>query len=183
MSNRSLGLIETKGLTAGIEAADAALKSANVSLVGYEVKKMGGLVTIKVEGDVGAVQAAIQAAGTAAGRLTDYFSAHVIPRPSKELEKLVRTPDTVGHSPVKPAMKTQPSTKPAKQEEARPPEEPVKKEEARPPEEPVKQEEARPPEEPVKKEKPSRRRNRLRKKKPGRRRDRLERRSRAPESR
>jgi len=137
MSNRSLGLIETKGLTAGIEAADAALKSANVSLVGYEVKKMGGLVTIKVEGDVGAVQAAIQAAGTAAGRLTDYFSAHVIPRPSKELEKLVRTPDTVGHSPVKPAMKTQPSTKPAKQEEARPPEEPAKQK-ATPAREPVK---------------------------------------------
>ena len=62
MQQKSLGLIETQGLAAGIEAADAAVKSANVELVGYELTKGGGWTTIKILGDVGAVKAAVDAA-------------------------------------------------------------------------------------------------------------------------
>ena len=61
--NKSLGLIETEGLAAGIEAADAAVKSANVELIGYELTKGGGWTTVKIQGDVGAVKAAVDAAG------------------------------------------------------------------------------------------------------------------------
>ncbi|PWC19028.1 BMC domain-containing protein [Brenneria corticis] len=66
MAKQSLGLIETVGLVAAIEAADAAVKSANVNLVGYELAKGGGMVTVKLEGEVGAVNAAISAASHAA---------------------------------------------------------------------------------------------------------------------
>ena len=58
MSGKSLGLIETVGMSAAVEAADAAMKSANVSLVGYELTKGGGMVTVKLEGEVGAINAA-----------------------------------------------------------------------------------------------------------------------------
>ncbi len=76
----ALGMIETNGLTAAIEAADAMLKSADVSLVGQE--KIGaGLVTVFVQGDVGAVKAAVEAGQTAAMRIGEVVSAHVIPRP------------------------------------------------------------------------------------------------------
>lgn len=76
----ALGMIETNGLTAAIEAADAMLKSADVSLVGQE--KIGaGLVTVFVQGDVGAVKAAVEAGQTAAARIGEVVSAHVIPRP------------------------------------------------------------------------------------------------------
>lgn len=78
--NSALGMIETNGLTAAIEAADAMLKSADVSLVGQE--KIGaGLVTVFVQGDVGAVKAAVEAGQTAAMRIGEVVSAHVIPRP------------------------------------------------------------------------------------------------------
>ena len=62
MSGKSLGLIETVGMSAAVEAADAAMKSANVSLVGYELTKGGGMVTVKLEGEVGAINAAVAAA-------------------------------------------------------------------------------------------------------------------------
>lgn len=76
----ALGMIETNGLTASIEAADAMLKSADVTLVGQE--KIGaGLVTVFVQGDVGAVKAAVEAGQTAAMRIGEVVSAHVIPRP------------------------------------------------------------------------------------------------------
>lgn len=76
----ALGMIETNGLTASIEAADAMLKSADVSLVGQE--KIGaGLVTVFVQGDVGAVKAAVEAGQTAASRIGEVVSALVIPRP------------------------------------------------------------------------------------------------------
>lgn len=78
--NSALGMIETNGLTAAIQAADAMLKSADVSLVGQD--KIGaGLVTVFVQGDVGAVKAAVEAGQTAAMRIGEVVSAHVIPRP------------------------------------------------------------------------------------------------------
>lgn len=78
--NAALGMIETNGLTPAIQAADAMLKSADVSLVGQE--KIGaGLVTVFVQGDVGAVKAAVEAGQTAAMRIGEVVSAHVIPRP------------------------------------------------------------------------------------------------------
>ena len=58
MSGQSLGLIETVGMAAAVEAADAAMKSANVNLVGYELTKGGGMVTVKLEGEIGAINAA-----------------------------------------------------------------------------------------------------------------------------
>lgn len=69
MAKQSLGLIETVGLAAAVEAADAAVKSANVNLVGYELTKGGGMVTVKLEGEVGAVNAAIAAASVAAAKV------------------------------------------------------------------------------------------------------------------
>ena len=84
---KALGLIETRGLVASIEAADAMVKCANVELIG-RVQVGGGLVTVMVEGDVGAVKAAIDAGSIAAQRLGELISVHVIPRPSPEIEKI-----------------------------------------------------------------------------------------------
>ena len=80
----ALGLIETKGLVGAIEAADAMCKAANVSLEGYQ--KIGsGLVTVMVRGDVGAVKAAVDAGTSAAERVGEVVSTHVIPRPHKDV--------------------------------------------------------------------------------------------------
>ena len=76
----ALGLIETKGLVGAIEAADAMVKAANVRLVGRE-QIGGGLVTVMVRGDVGAVKAATDAGAAAAGKIGEIVSVHVIPRP------------------------------------------------------------------------------------------------------
>lgn len=76
----ALGLIETKGLVPAIEAADAMVKAANVHLVAYE-KIGGGLVTVAVRGDVGAVRAAVEAGSAAASRVGEVVSTHIIPRP------------------------------------------------------------------------------------------------------
>lgn len=102
MSQKSLGLIETYGLLAGVEAADAAVKSANVELVGYELSKGSGMTTIKVEGDVGAVKAAIQAAQVAAEKVGKVAAVRVIARPAAGIEMLVRNGDTVGYQPPMP---------------------------------------------------------------------------------
>lgn len=102
MSQKSLGLIETYGLLAGVEAADAAVKSANVELVGYELSKGSGMTTIKVEGDVGAVNAAIQAARVAAEKVGRVAAVRVIARPAAGIEMLVRNRDTVGYQPPEP---------------------------------------------------------------------------------
>lgn len=84
----ALGMIETKGLVAAIEAADAMTKSANVTLVGYE--KIGsGLVTVLVRGDVGAVKAAVDAGAVAAEHVGEIVSQHVIPRPHSDVEKIL----------------------------------------------------------------------------------------------
>lgn len=90
MSGNALGLIETKGLVAAIEAADAMTKSANVELIGYE--KIGsGLVTVMVRGDVGAVKAAVDAGAAAGGRVGEVISVHVIPRPHMDTERVLPT--------------------------------------------------------------------------------------------
>lgn len=84
----ALGMIETRGLTASIEAADAMTKAANVTLVGTE--KIGsGLVSVIVRGDVGAVKAATEAGAQAASRLGELVAVHVIPRPHQDVEKIL----------------------------------------------------------------------------------------------
>ena len=88
MSMEALGMVETRGLVAAIEAADAMVKAANVTLIGSE--KIGsGLVSIHVRGDVGAVKAAVEAGGAAASRLGEVIATHVIPRPHPDVEKLL----------------------------------------------------------------------------------------------
>ncbi|WNF39010.1 BMC domain-containing protein [Bacillaceae bacterium IKA-2] len=88
MMNESIGIIETKGLTAAIEAADAMLKAANVEIVGSE--KIGsGLVSVIVKGDVGAVKAATEVGAEAAARVGEVVAVHVIPRPHGDIEKLL----------------------------------------------------------------------------------------------
>lgn len=90
MQQEALGMIETKGLVAAIEAADTMVKSANVTLIGYE--KIGsGLVTVMVRGDVGAVKAATDAGSAAATKVGELVSIHVIPRPHTEVEKILPT--------------------------------------------------------------------------------------------
>ena len=84
---QALGMIETKGLVASIEAADAMVKAANVTLIGKE-HVGGGLVTVMVRGDVGAVKAATDA-GAAAARLGELVATHVIPRPHTDVEKIL----------------------------------------------------------------------------------------------
>jgi len=84
----ALGMIETRGLIASIEAADAMVKAANVHLVG-KVHVGGGIVTVFVRGDVGAVKAATDAGAAAAQRVGELISVHVIPRPHAELESIL----------------------------------------------------------------------------------------------
>lgn len=97
MAQLSLGLIETVGLAAAIEAADAAVKSANVALVGYELTKGDGMAVVKVEGEVGAVNAAIAAAAAAAAKVgRGVYATRVIPRPASGLSPLVANASTVG---------------------------------------------------------------------------------------
>ena len=88
MSYEALGMIETRGLTAAIEAADAMTKAAEVTLIGTE--KIGsGLVTVMVRGDVGAVKSAVEAGSSAAGRLGELVATHVIPRPHADVEMIL----------------------------------------------------------------------------------------------
>ncbi|MBS5988097.1 ethanolamine utilization microcompartment protein EutM [Anaerococcus hydrogenalis] len=84
----ALGMIETKGLVGSIEAADAMVKAANVTLMGKE-NIGGGLVTVLVRGDVGAVKAATDAGAAAAQRVGELISVHVIPRPHTEVETIL----------------------------------------------------------------------------------------------
>lgn len=99
---KALGMIETKGMVAAIEAADAMVKAANVELVGRE-RVGAGLITIKVFGDVGAVKAAVEAGAAACKRVGEMVSVHVIPRP---------------HSQVKETLISKPSPKPAPKKKA-----------------------------------------------------------------
>ena len=88
MAMEALGMVETRGLVAAIEAADAMVKAANVSLVGTE--KIGsGLVSVMIRGDVGAVKAATEAGKDAAARLGEIVAVHVIPRPHGDVETIL----------------------------------------------------------------------------------------------
>ena len=88
MALEALGMVETRGLVAAIEAADAMVKAANVTLIGTE--KIGsGLVSVMVRGDVGAVNAATEAGGAAAAKLGEVVAIHVIPRPHADVEKIL----------------------------------------------------------------------------------------------
>jgi len=88
MAQEALGMVETRGLVAAIEAADAMLKAANVTLVGTE--KIGsGLVSVMVRGDVGAVKAAVESGASSARKLGEVVAVHVIPRPHTDVEKIL----------------------------------------------------------------------------------------------
>ena len=88
MEKQALGMVETKGLVGSIEAADAMVKAANVHLIG-KVHVGGGLVTVMVRGDGGAVKAAVEAGGAAAKRVGELVSVHVIPRPHEDVEAIL----------------------------------------------------------------------------------------------
>lgn len=124
---QALGTIEVVGLAAGIEAADVACKAANVELVGYELAKGGGYVTIKVLGQVGAVTAAIDAAAMAAARISRVVSKLVIPRPSDQIEAMVFNRATVGYRAPEPPRPVDPAgvAPPVAEPEAAPTPEPV----------------------------------------------------------
>ena len=88
MAQEALGMVETRGLVAAVEAADAMVKAAEVSLIGTE--KIGsGLVSVVVRGDVGAVKAATEVGGNAAAKLGELVAVHVIPRPHGDVEKIL----------------------------------------------------------------------------------------------
>jgi ethanolamine utilization protein EutM len=84
----ALGLVETRGLVGAVEAADAMVKAANVTVVGYRTLR-NGQVTVMVRGDVGAVKAATDAAAVSASKVGELYSVHVIPRPHGETEDVV----------------------------------------------------------------------------------------------
>jgi ethanolamine utilization protein EutM len=87
-SKEALGMIETRGLVGSIEAADAMVKAAKVSLIGKEFIG-GGYVTVMVRGDVGAVKAAVEAGAVAAKKVGELVSVHVIPRPDDQVEGIL----------------------------------------------------------------------------------------------
>ena len=88
MAKEALGMIETRGLTAAIEAADSMVKAAEVVLIGTE--KIGsGLVSVMVRGDVGAVKAAVEAGAATASTLGELVATHVVPRPHEDVEKIL----------------------------------------------------------------------------------------------
>jgi ethanolamine utilization protein EutM len=131
---KALGLIETIGLVTAIEAADAAVKAANVVLLGYENTKGGGKITIKFVGDVGAVQAAVSAGVAAALRIGKVYGYRVLPRPHDEIAALIRQVDRgqVLEQPAAPPAAApaapQPESAPAPEPDAPPAaEQPVEK--------------------------------------------------------
>jgi len=91
MSKIALGMIETRGLVGSVEAADAMVKAAQVTLIGKE-KIGGGYVTVLVRGEVGAVKAATDAGAAAARRVGELVSVHVIPRPHDQVESILPLP-------------------------------------------------------------------------------------------
>lgn len=106
MEKEALGMVETKGLISAIEAADAMVKAANVTLIGKE--KIGtGLVTVMVRGDVGAVKASVEAGAAAAKIVGELYAVHVIPRPHIEVEGLLpQTTEKVEKIKAKTVSKT-----------------------------------------------------------------------------
>ncbi len=119
----ALGMIETRGLVASIEAADAMLKAANVTLQCKE-HVGGGLVTVMVRGDVGAVKASVDAGAAAAERVGELISVHVIPRPHAEVELILSGCEP--EAPSSPPEPTAPKPVPQRPEPETPPTDPVK---------------------------------------------------------
>lgn len=109
MSGQSLGLIETVGMAAAVEAADAAMKSANVSLIGYELTKGGGMVTVKLEGEVSAINAAVAAAISSASRVGDVYAHKVIARTAQHIEHIIHSKETVGVAQPEPETPSEPA--------------------------------------------------------------------------
>lgn len=103
MALEALGMVETKGFVSAVESADAMVKAANVQLVGKEYIG-AGYVTIFVRGDVGAVKAATDAGASAARRVGELISVHVIPRPHAEVERVLPKGGKVGFSPDEKAI-------------------------------------------------------------------------------
>lgn len=91
----AIGIIETRGMAAAIEAGDAAVKAANVRLMGYELSKGGGWVTVKITGDVGAVKAAVAAGSAAAEKVNKVIGTLVLPRPHVDIKGVFHSPDNV----------------------------------------------------------------------------------------
>lgn len=118
---KALGMIETRGLVASIEAADAMVKAANVNLTCKE-HVGGGLVTVMVRGDVGAVKAAVDAGAAAAERVGDLVSVHVIPRPAGDLEPILggSGPEEAEPSPRPPVPAPAPAPAPVPEPEPEP---------------------------------------------------------------
>ena len=136
----ALGMIETKGLVGSIEAADAMLKAANVTLAS-KTHVGGGLVTVMVRGDVGAVKAAVDAGAAAAERVGELISVHVIPRPADDVEYIL-DPLTPPEPPADPKPKLEPETERAAEPEAEvEPEPPAQPEPESEPEDPSLEEE------------------------------------------
>jgi ethanolamine utilization protein EutM len=106
---QALGLIETRGLVAAIEAADAMVKAAKVRFLSRR-KVKGGLVAIMVAGDVGAVKAAVDAGAAAGKRVGTVVSSHVIPRPHNDIDAMI--PDRPEEN-TQPEPKKEPKKKPA----------------------------------------------------------------------
>lgn len=130
---QALGMIEVYGYLTAVEALDSALKAANVSRLGVE-KVRGGLVTVLVEGDVGAVKAAMDASAAAAERVGTVISVHVIPRPADDVTRMLKG----GKEPEEPTPPTSPEPEePSEPEISSEPEAP-----AEPESEPAKAEEA-----------------------------------------
>lgn len=113
---KALGMIETHGLVAAIEAADAMVKAANVTLTCKE-QVGGGLVTVMVRGDVGAVKAATDAGAAAAERVGELISVHVIARPHEELEEILGDPDDAAPKAPEGPVEEDPPTIPEAEEE------------------------------------------------------------------
>lgn len=105
MPGQSLGLIETVGLAAAIEAADAAIKSAHVTLIGYELTKGGGMVTVKFEGEIGAINAGIAAGVMAASKVGTVYAHKVIARTAQHIECMIYSADTLGITAAEPEAK------------------------------------------------------------------------------
>ncbi len=134
----ALGLVETRGLVAAIEAADAMLKAANVKLIGKEVTK-AALITIKVTGDVAAVKSAVDAGAAAANRVGEVVSTHVIPQPDKQIvviipeidgNKIIPQTKTEVKEKEKPVRPQEPERKPIIEIKSEPKEEKPKTETA-----------------------------------------------------
>jgi ethanolamine utilization protein EutM len=109
----ALGLIETRGLVAAIEAADAMVKAAKVKLLGRQ-KVKGGLVAVMVAGDVGAVKAAVDAGAAACQRVGEMVSVHVIPRPHGDIDAIIPEgpePEKTSETKKKPQQKAAPKKK------------------------------------------------------------------------